>query len=160
MKYPYSIMFLCLLISINLFSQEKIEADFEQKDGKIFIYYSLEGSATTKYKVSVLLKREKFPSFEYGPEKLIGDVGEGFFATGKKTIIWELSDQEKKSFASGDDYWFEVSAEEAKGGIPWYYYVGGAVVAGAGAIVAILLGGKEGTEETKNETFPSPPVRP
>ncbi len=159
MKYFYPILILFLFSPFTLLAQEKIDAEFEMKDGKIYINYSIKGISSTKYKVAVLLRRESEPTFKYEPTKLSGDIGEGFFAAGMKTIIWELSSNEKMSFASGDDFWFEVSAEEVKSGWPWYYYAGGAIVAGVGAVVAILLGGNK-AEDPAVTTLPLPPARP
>ena len=166
MKYIYKFMLTVILffplISSTTYSQGRISTTFEASpDGKIFIYYQLNGDPQKEYNVSVVLKRTSVPSFELTPSDLSGNIGEGKFGDGsKKTIIWTLKPEEK-SILNGEDFYFVVNAEEVKsgGGIPWYVYVGGAALAGGTAAV-LLLNKKSDNSTTTTETFPSPPGRP
>ena len=152
---------LFLLICSYSFSQEKINTSFEASpDGKIFIYYQLNGISDKEYDISVKLKRTTVPSFELIPSDLSGNIGRGKYGDGtKKTIIWNLKPEEK-AILNGDDFYFVVNAEEVKsgGGIPWYVYVGGAALAGGAA--ALLLSKKSDSSNPATDNFPSPPARP
>jgi hypothetical protein len=164
MKYIYKMFFsvalLFILIPYSSFSQGRISTTFEASpDGKIFIYYQLNGDQDKEYDVGVVLKRTSVPSFELVPSDISGNVGRGKFGDGnKKTIIWTLKPEEK-AILNGEDFYFVVNAEEVKsgGGIPWYVYVGGAALAGG---AAVLLLNKKSDSGTTTETFPSPPSRP
>jgi hypothetical protein len=165
MKYIYKFMLTVILffplISSTTYSQGRISTTFEASpDGKIFIYYQLNGDPQKEYNVSVVLKRTSAPSFELTPSDLSGNIGEGKFGDGSKKTIWTLKPEEK-SILNGEDFYFVVNAEEVKsgGGIPWYVYVGGAALAGGTAAV-LLLNKKSDNSTTTTETFPSPPGRP
>ncbi len=143
-------------------SQQRINATFEaSQDGKIFIYYQLNGDPEKEYDVNVVLKRTSVPSFELVPSDLSGNVGKGKYGDGsKKTIIWNLKPEEK-AILNGEDFYFIVNAEEVKsgGGIPWFVYVGGAALAG-GAAVLLLSKKSDNGGGTTTDTFPEPPARP
>lgn len=141
--------------------QEKIKVTSEASEGKVFIYYELQGNPSKEYEVGVKLKRTSQPSFSYTPEDLEGDLNEGKFASGKREIIWTLSSDERKMFADGEDFYFEVTANAAGGGTAWYYYVGAALVAG-GAAAAIITWNAQGDSggQTGTQGLPTPPGRP
>ncbi len=156
------IISMLILLGFNgsmIYSQEKIEATFEAGEGKILIHYELKGDSQKDYEVSIILKRTSDHSFEVIPDETTGDIGEGKFAGKKSTIIWILNSDEEEML-DGDDFYFDVFAEEIKtvGGIPWYVYIGGAALAGGTA--AILLLNKSSDEETTPTVFPTPPARP
>ncbi len=165
MKYIYhfflTVIILSALISSSSYSQGRISTTFEASpDGKIFIYYQLNGDPEKEYDVNVALKRTSIPSFELVPSDLSGNIGRGKYGDGsKKTIIWTLKPEEK-TILNGEDFYFVVNAEEVKngGGIPWYVFVGGAAV--AGGVAAVLLLNKKSDTTTPTESFPSPPSRP
>lgn len=166
MRIVFKIFFSALLlfpfISNSSYSQGRINTTFEASpDGKIFIYYQLNGDPEKEYDISVVLKRTSVPSFELVPSDVSGNIGKGKYGDGtKKTIIWTLKPEEK-AILNGEDFYFVVNAEEVKtgGGIPWYVYVGGAALAGGAA--ALLLTKKSSDNNPVNTTsFPSPPDRP
>ncbi len=164
MKKVFTILLTSILffpfISSSSFSQQRINATFEaSQEGKIFIYYQLNGDPEKEYDVSVVLKRTSVPSFELVPSDVSGNIGKGKYGDGsKKTIIWNLKPEEK-SILNGEDFYFVVNAEEVKsgGGIPWYLYVGGAALVGG---AAVLLLAKKSDNTTTSTTFPEPPGRP
>lgn len=166
MKYIYqfilTVIILLPLIHGSAYPQERISTTFEASpDGKIFIYYQLNGDPEKEYDISVVLKRTSVPSFELTPSDLSGNVGKGKYGDGtKKTIIWNLKPEEK-AILNGEDFYFVVNADEIKsgGGIPWYVYVGGAAVAG-GVAAVLLLNKKSDNGTTTTESFPTPPGRP
>ncbi len=153
-------MSIFLLITGFTFSQENIKTSFEASEGKVFIYYEFEGDSQQEYNVNVKLKRSSDPSFELTPSVLVGDVGKGTFAGKRRTIIWQINPQEEKML-SGSDFYFEVLASkiEKGGGVPWYVFVGGAVLAG-GAAAFLLLNKKSEDNNTTTTQFPAPPSRP
>ena len=166
MKYIYryilTVIILLPLLYSSAYSQGRISTTFEASpDGKIFIYYQLNGDPEKEYDISVVLKRTSVPSFELTPSDLSGNIGKGKFGDGsKKTIIWTLKPEEK-SILNGEDFYFVVNAEEVKsgGGIPWYVYVGGAALVGGTAAV-LLLNKKSDNTTTTSDNFPTPPGRP
>lgn len=157
MKSLYSIIITLLFLQVANFAQEKVEATFEVKDQKIYIYYQFDGDPEDKYEIEVKLKRGHNPDFSYEPLVLKGDIGTGYFATKKCTIIWELKDSETQQFADGDDFYFEVVVDESKSKL-WLYLLGGGVLV-SGGIAAILLGMPK--NDSPSETrLPYPPARP
>jgi hypothetical protein len=161
--FIFLFMLAILVINQDLFSQKKIEASFEYSEGKIFIYYEFQGNRENDYDVSIKLKRTSEPSFEIIPEDLTGDIGEGKFANKKNKITWVINEKEESQL-EGEDFYFDVTAKEIKsgGGVPWYVFAGGAVLAGGTA--AILVLGKKNSDESSTSsssgTFPTPPLRP
>ena len=142
-----SILVLILfLVNGLIFSQEKVSATFEAVEGKVLIYYTIKGDPEKEYEVDVVLKRSGDPSFELIPVEMSGDIGKGRFAGSQKTIIWHIKPEEEGKL-EGEDFYFEVTANEIKeGGFPWGWVLGGAAVAGGAAAYFILSGDK--TEET------------
>jgi len=163
MKNYFTLFYFLLIIyvlPVKIFPQEKVEANFEAAEGKIFIYYEIKGDAGKEYDVKVKLKRTGDPSFELVPAVMVGDVGKGKFAGGKKTIIWHLNSDEE-AMLTGEDFYFDVTAEEIieGGGIPWYVWAGGAAV--GGGVAAFLLLKKSSNDGGSGDVnLPSPPGRP
>ncbi|HZY09729.1 MAG TPA: hypothetical protein VFF29_01100 [Bacteroidota bacterium] len=125
----------------------------------ILITYDLVGSTEESYEISVVLLREKDPSFKAIPKSLAGDVEKGNFVGKGREIRWEY----KKDFPEGlqgEDFYFEVSVQTISGGSSLLYIVIGGAVAAGGAVA--LLGGKksESTPGPPGTELPSPPPRP
>jgi hypothetical protein len=127
---------------------------FEAYDNEIIIYYDLSGDKEDEYEIEIFLKSEIDPIFKVKPTHVTGDIGEGYFVGKERKIVWPYT----RDFAApldGSDFYFEVNATKL-GGIPWYYYVGGAGL--AGGLAAILLIKKD--EETTKTPINEPPDRP
>ncbi len=152
---------LSIILSMKVFPQEKIKTTFDYSEGKIFVFYEFQGDKAKDYEVVISLKRTSDPSFVIVPNKLTGDIGEGKFAGKKCKIIWELNPDEEAQL-EGEDFYFDVTANEilTGGGIPWYVFAGGAVLAGGTAAVLLLT--KKSSDESNPPTssFPTPPIRP
>jgi hypothetical protein len=166
MKIKYntlSFLILLILFSGRAFTQEKIEASFEQKEDKIYVYYQVKGDWQKDYEIEkVVLKRKNDPTFQLNPSDLSGNIGKGKFAAGRQTIVWSVDDDEQNilaEYSNTDDFFIEITASEVKEGSTWYYYVGGAALLGGGA-AALLLGKKGSSTETTSTNFPAPPGRP
>lgn len=161
--FSYIIIILSLILSHQIFPQKKIQASFDYSEGKIFIFYDFQGDQTKNYEVDVKLKRTSDPGFALIPSQLSGDVGEGKFANKKCKIVWELNPDEE-GMLEGEDFYFDVTANEISegGGIPWYYFAGGAVLAGGAAAVLILTKKSSDDQNSPPTTtgFPTPPIRP
>lgn len=154
---------LCAVIFISAAicnAQDSIDVNYEPAPGKVLIHYTINADADQEYDVRVTVKRRSDASFQLVPADLTGDIGEGKFAGSSKTIIWKLNYRETQ-LLTGDDFYFDVSADRIESsGIPWYYYVGGTLAAG-GAAAVLLLGKKESsTEPGTNGTRLTPPARP
>lgn len=163
-KIIYYIIFYCLIslsIKSGIVAQEVSNVSFELIGENIHITYTLTPITEDEYEVTTLLKRTSDASFQYTPEAMTGDIGEGKYSGISRKIIWNVTNQEMELF-DGDDYYFEVTAKkiESSGGIPWYYYVGTAAV--GGAVAAVLLGGNDdkSSSSTTTASFAPPPGRP
>ena len=160
----YILIFFYCLLTINISKAQTIkDVSFEADEEKIFIYYTLTAPESDEFEITTILKRLNDASFSYEPENLSNNIGEGQYAGVRKSIIWDVTEDEFSMF-DGDDFYFEVFAEkiESGGGIPWYYYVGTAVV-GGGVAAAVLLGGSDengGGTTPPTTSFPNPPARP
>ncbi len=160
----YILILFCSLITMNIINAQAItNVSFEAEGEQIFIYYTLTSSQNAEFDITTVLKRLNNASFSYVPENLSNDIGDGQYAGVRKTIIWDVTEDEFLMF-DGDDFYFEVLAQkiESSGGIPWYYYVGTAVV-GGGVAAAVLLGGSDengGGTTPPTTSFPTPPTRP
>ena len=163
--HPAFIIILCLtLTSTSLSQNEKISSSFRVVEGIILIDYEIEnGDPGSDYEISIVLLKSSDNSFQYTPEVLEGDIGEGRFAGKKNTIKWLYTSAEEELLSEGEDYYFEVKADKVTGGSTWYYYAGGAVVAGIAAFLLSSGGGEE--DGTTNgggttQTIADPPGRP
>jgi hypothetical protein len=162
-KFCFFIVILILITNEGTFSQGKIQASHEYSEGKITIYYEFQGDQNKIYEVMIKLKRTSDSDFEIIPDALSGDVGEGKFAGKKNRIVWVINEEEAAQL-EGEDFYFDIIAEEIVegGGIPWYIFAGGAALAGGTAAI-LLLGGTDNGETTTDQPssgFPTPPARP
>lgn len=159
MKSTLTLIFIFMIMfNTKILSQETLVKDvrFELKGDNIEIYYTLEGDPEEEYEIQLYLKREEDPSFVYEPQFVTGDIGEGKFVGVNNKIIWNA----KKRFPNGlrgEDFYFEVTAEQVGGGLAWYYYIGGAIVAG---VSAVLLTKSPPSSTADSESFADPPSRP
>ncbi len=126
----------------------------------VVVHYDLNGPPDKSYDVSLVLKRDSEPYFKMQPKSVSGQVGTGEFAGRGREIVWHLY-RDVPSGLDGNDYYFEVNASmivpEKGGGIPWYYFAGGALVGGAAAVYfgTDLINKSGGANH-----LPGPPVRP
>jgi hypothetical protein len=153
-------LILIIFISSNLklSAQDPVtkNSDFELQGDNIVIYYDLDADPDEEYEVQVFLLRESDQSFKYVPKFVSGDVGEGKFAGEKKKIVWEIL-KEFPDGLEGEDYYFEIIAEETGSSV--IYYVGAALLAAGGA-AALLLGGGDKETPSPEVNRASPPARP
>lgn len=154
MKTLPILMFFLLFLSYS-FSQVISNIFFEPIQNKVLIYYDLEGDPEKEYEVSLTLKREEYSGFQFIPESVSGDIGEGKFVGKKRKIIWEVN-KDYHIDPEATDYYFEVEVNPISTGIGWFYYAGAAVL--SGGVAAVLLLGKKGIEE--NKPIGAPPARP
>jgi hypothetical protein len=159
-QYPALLLIGVFILNYEILSQSISKVSFKVLGEDIHISYTLTPSSTDDFEISILLKRTNDGSFNYLPENLSGDIGEGQFSGINRVIIWNVSETEMAMF-DGDDFYFEVFANklETSGGIPWYYFVGTAAVGGAIA-AAVLLGGNDESSPPTTQNFPQPPDRP
>lgn len=146
-----------LFFPLLLFGQsfEVKNVHFKPMDKTVEIYYDLEGDADSYYEITIKLRRENIPEFEFIPNHLDGDIGTGKFAGFSRRIIWNFFLERGNSF-EGDDYYFEISAEKyERGGFPWLTVGGGSVLAGVAFLIYKIISKPEGTK-----SIPLPPGRP
>lgn len=143
-----------------IFPQNNIIASFEPTSHSVIIYYEFAGDKSSEYEIFITLKKTTDPNFNFEPSQLSGDYGKGNFSEGKRKIVWYLSPKEESTLIS-DDFYFELTANEIKksGGIPWYVYVGGALL-GGGTAAVLFLGKKSESNSSSTFSFPKPPSRP
>lgn len=136
--------------SINLRNiQWELEGD------TVVITYDLLAPLNQEYNVSVTLLNDNDPSFKVIPGAVSGDVGKGNFSGVGRKILWEYKRDLPKGLEGGG-YRFEIHAEPATGGLPWFWI--GVGFAAAGGAAAILLGKKESPSTIIQ--LPFPPGRP
>ncbi|MCW8850688.1 MAG: hypothetical protein OQJ81_11965, partial [Melioribacteraceae bacterium] len=125
LKLKLILIFFILISFKSLSAQQISDVSFELDGQNINIFYTLTPITSDNYEITTLLKRTSDPNFNYSPQNLSGDVGEGKHSGIRKKIIWKVSEIEMNMF-DGDDFYFEVFANkiEESNGIPWYYYVG------------------------------------
>jgi hypothetical protein len=125
----------------------------------ILITYSLSGSASESYEVSLVLLKEGSPSFRIPVRSASGDIGEGKFSGDSRQVKWEFA-RDYPSGLSGEGFYFEITVNKVtKSNLLLYLGLGGLAIAGGAA--AVLLGGKGGGETTTARTeLPFPPTRP
>ncbi|HEX2961876.1 MAG: hypothetical protein HF300_03625 [Ignavibacteria bacterium] len=151
--FAFNITFILFLLCGFSRAQGKIDVSFEAGEGdKIFISYFLYDDASKTYEVSTILRKSNDPSFKLTPKDLSGDIGEGKFANRKCTIIWNMNKDEEAQL-EGEDFYFEVSADEIKEKSSWYWYVLGAAALGGGTAAYLLLNKDKSSE-------PSSPMNP
>ena len=154
------IIFFFISMKLTLLAQDPIVKNsyFEPQGDNIVIYYDLEADPEEEYEVKLFLLRESENKFIYAPQYVSGDIGEGKFAGEKKKIIWNIQ-KEFPEGLEGEDFYFEIKADEVSSSL--IYYVGGAIVAVGAAVAVILGGGGDDTEApTPDVTRASPPGRP
>jgi len=134
---------------------------FEVAGDIVRIFYDLNAPMDQVHAVRLSLRRESDVTFAYRPVNLTGDVGTIVFPGQKRRIIWEFT-KEFPDGMTGTDYYFIVEAEgaEKEASNLWMWIGGG--VAGAGALVGLimLLSGGEDDVVPPPPTFPQPPGRP
>ncbi len=124
-KRYFTLILILLFVSFagRSMAQSNLKAHFETSEHKVIIYYQFQGDTTSDYKVSIALKQKSNPDFDMEPKFLQGDLGTGKFANEERKIIWNLSEKEERVL-TGDDYYFEVLADEkGGGGFMWIIYV-------------------------------------
>jgi len=162
-KTKKMILIICLMIPVYTgLAQNKINTSYEYSQHQIIIRYEFQGDSSLQYNMSVVLKRTSNLDFQIKPGLLSGDYGTGKYANENRKIIWNLTKQEEENL-TGDDYYFEITANEIKksSGIAWYVYVG-SVLLGGGAAAAVLLNNKKNgsTGSGTATTLANPPSRP
>ncbi|MCL5029189.1 MAG: hypothetical protein M1480_09235 [Bacteroidetes bacterium] len=152
--------FLLFHFSDYTYSQNNIITSFEASSHSVIIYYEFAGDKSSEYEISITLKRTTDPDFNFEPSQLSGDIGKGKYGEGKRKVFWYLSPKEESTLI-GDDFYFELVANEIKksSGIPWYVFVGGALL-GGGTAAALLIGKKSESSTSSSFSFPKPPGRP
>jgi hypothetical protein len=127
----------------------------EDDNGRCFIKYDLDGDADKDYSINFYLLDKNNPNYNYQLKMLNGDAGEGKFAGSNRTAVWNY-ENEFKGGIDNDGLYLKITAEKIGGGIAWYVWVGGVVVAGGVAAVLILNKKHPGP----SPVIPAPPIRP
>lgn len=127
-----------ILFSGLTLAQEKIDVNFQSAGDKVLISYFLHGDPDKTYEVNTILRKSGDPSFRLEPKDLSGDIGEGKFANRSCTIIWNMNKDEEARL-EGEDFYFEVTANEIKEKSSWYWYALGAAALGGGTAAYLLL---------------------
>lgn len=159
------VMFLLVFFRISYaqeraVGQDNIQVNFEVGDDKIYIHYFLKGDSEKEYKIKAVLRKNSDSNFELIPSQTTGDVGKGKFANKNATIVWTMNKQEE-DMLTGEDFYFEIIAEEIQEASSWYWYLLGAAVLGGGAATYLLLSkDKKDNTTTTAENIASPPGRP
>ena len=160
-KSFYSVLFVLLLYHATLSTMHAADkiwvknVRFEPFAGEVIIYYDLIAPIGKEYKISVLLRRDRYPSFSLKPKMLSGNIGKGHFAGRNRQIIWEIS-RELPRRLEGSDYHFVVNAEMVSGSKSLFWIGTSTAVLSAGGIAAYLFLFKKNGDSA----WPVPPGRP
>lgn len=153
-----------LLLNGTMYAQEKSSEEaratnikWKTKDDVIVINYDLNNSPDDKYEVSVVMKRDGFPTFSVTPLAIEGDISVGFFAGVNKEIRWYYR-RDIPLGLQGTGYYFEIHVKTIKQGSNLLYYVVGAVAV-TGGLIALLVSRNQDTTVPPLE-LPTPPGRP
>lgn len=132
-----------------------------QDDRQVTIRFDLSGPAKN-YAVRLLLSTDGGRTFQPLPEAVRGDVGKNIAPGAGKQIVWNVRSDFPDGLA-GEQYRVQVVAEK-QGGRTLLYVLGGALVAGGGATLALALGGSGGGDGGGNggggPTLPPPIADP
>lgn len=127
-------------------------AKWTMQRGVVVITYELAAPVDKTYEVVVVLKKESDSRFSLIPKSVEGAIGKGKYAGGMRKVFWDY----KKDVAAGlvgDDYWFEITANELiEGRSNTLYYVGGIAVVGALVAWRIITDGND------VQKLPDPPT--
>jgi len=108
-----------------------------REEDRLVVQYDLEGESD-EYEVELLLSTNGGTSFEPLPETVEGQVGEGVMPGPDRQIVWAVLEDLPKGL-SGSGNRLRVAVEpDGGGGVLWV--LGSALVAGAGATAAAVLG--------------------
>lgn len=106
-------------------------AKWTMQGGVVVITYELAAPVDKTYEVAVVLKKESDSRFSLTPKSVEGAIGKGKYAGGTRQVFWDYKKDVAAALA-GDDYWFEITANELiERGSNALYYVGGIAVVGA-----------------------------
>jgi len=108
-----------------------------REEDRLVVQYDLEGDSD-EYEVELLLSTDGGTSFEPLPETVEGQVGEEVVPGPDRQIVWAALEDFPQGF-SGSGNQLRVAVEpDGGGGVLWV--LGSALVAGAGATAAAVLG--------------------
>lgn len=155
--------FLQLLPSADMSAgEDKIKVEnvrLSNEQGKVVVYYDLAGPVDKEYEITLTLRREDVPSFEYHPAGLSGDVGRGLYGGKNRKIVWDVPAFLATS-SENDRYYFVVDAEMMSSGISPLYWIAGAALMGGGAALFLFAPKSTETQSSSGSGFPQPPIRP
>ena len=127
-----------------------------REEDRLVVQYDLRGESD-EYEVELLLSTDGGTSFEPLPEAVEGQVGEGVTPGSDRQLVWAALEDFPRGF-SGSGNQLRVAVEpDGGGGVLWV--VGSALVAGAGATAAAVLGvfGGESGGDGLPDSPPPPP---
>jgi hypothetical protein len=122
-------------------------ARWSVQGNEIVIVFELIAPADKTYKISVVLRREGDKSFAVVPKNVSGAIGEGKYA-GQREVRWAFR-KDVPTGLTGNDFWFEISADEI------IETGGAAAVLAGGVIYGIVNASKPASGPAK---LPTPPL--
>lgn len=112
--------------------------NFRQEGTQIIVTYDLIGSKEEEYEATLLLSTSGGRAFDYEPQAISGAVGGGIAPGPGKRVAWNVLEDFPDGLQS-QNVQLKVAVEE-QGGNGWLYTIGGAVLAGGGALAASAIG--------------------
>jgi len=123
----------------------------------INLMYDLLGEEDEEYEVTLVVKNKQNSS-EFEAKSVLGDIGDDVKTGVDKKIIWKV-DNDLFGRLTRADYELELQVEET-GGIAWYVWVGGGLLAFGGASAIIVSQGGLGGGDDERTPIGEPPGRP
>lgn len=122
----------------STFAQDVQNQTYQQQGKTIVLTYDLMAEEGEEYKVNLLLSADGGNTFDYEPQAVSGDVGEGVTPGPSKRIVWTVL-EDKPAGLQGGDFQFKITVDEEGNG--WLWVLGSAVLAGGGGTAAAILTG-------------------
>lgn len=134
-----SVLFLVMMLSASPARAQEIQNPTYRQRGKtIVVTYDLMAEEKEEYEVNLLLSADGGQNFDYEPQTVSGDIGEGIALGPGKRIVWTVL-EDKPGGLQGTNYQFKITVDG--GGNGWLWALGSAVLAGGGGTAALVLSG-------------------
>lgn len=129
------------------------------EDNRLIITYDLLSPEDSKVEVKIFMKSNNDSSLKVKVKSASGKIGIGQYSGLGNVVVWDI-DKDYPNIKVDESYYFTLEAsviKEKNDGWPWYYYVGGALVAGAATFV--ITSSPESSPSVSKSGFPLPPNR-
>jgi len=158
------IIYLAATLSVQAqeFNAKNLKVEWSDSS-KLLITYDLSNPEDKEVNIKIFLMSDEDPGLKIEVKSAKGKIGSGKFSGSGNKVVWEIY-SDYPDVKKGESYYFTLQAsvvEEESTGWPWYYYLGGGVVAGiTGWLIANSSQSASGSDGGNSSgSFPTPPDR-